>query len=149
MSEQHTPGTLGVTDETLIVTDENDDGLTYVASVYCHVVRGRSEANAKRLVAAWNACQGIDTKDLESGSVNIIQRLHDQAAKNVLTQRNTLLMTLDRLLKSDPTGAISTASDELLEQAANDENADQVVREQAAALLQARIVMADIEGGTA
>lgn len=149
MSEQHTPGTLGVTDETLIVTVEDEDGFTYVANVYRHEISARPAANAKRLVAAWNACQGIDTKDLESGSVNIIQRLHDQAAKKVLAQRNTLLMTLDRLLKSDPTGAISTASDELLEQAANDENADPVVREQADALLQARIVMADIEGGAA
>lgn len=63
----------------------------------------------------------------------------------VTAQRNTLLMAMARLMNSDP--QIATATEEELEEAANDGNEDPVVREQAGAILQARIVMADIEGG--
>lgn len=53
-----------------------------------------SEANARRLVACWNACEGIDTEDLEAGSVSIIHKLHDATAKRVLEQRDELLAAL-------------------------------------------------------
>jgi hypothetical protein len=52
------------------------------------------EETARRLVACWNACEGIDTEDLEAGSVSIIQKLHDDAAKRVLEQRDELLEAL-------------------------------------------------------
>ena len=48
---------------------------------------------------------------------------------------------LRRLLTSDPTGSIPNASDEELRFAATDENADPIVREQAAAVLQARDIL--------
>ena len=44
-------------------------------------------ANSERMAACWNACQGIDTADLNAGSVSIIQKMHDEAAKRVLAQR--------------------------------------------------------------
>lgn len=46
---------------------------------------------------------------------------------------------LSRLLDSDPNGAIATASDEVLLHATYDTQADAIVREQAAAILQARV----------
>ena len=52
-----------------------------------------------------------------------------------------LRAALHRLLNSDPTGAIATATAADLEQAANDADADPVVREQAAAVLQGRAAL--------
>ncbi len=40
------------------------------------------------------ACDGIDTADLDVGSVSIIHKLHDEAAKRVLAQRDELLVAL-------------------------------------------------------
>ncbi len=40
------------------------------------------------------ACDGIDTSDLKAGNVNIIQKLHDEAAKRALAQRDELLAAL-------------------------------------------------------
>ena len=54
------------------------------------------QANAERLVACWNACQGIDTADLKSGSVSIIQKLHDDVAQRVLAQRDELLLDMQK-----------------------------------------------------
>lgn len=71
-----------------------------------------------------------------------------QAAKDYLAsmsgQRDatgedrTLRAALERLLNSDPTGAIATASDDVLRHAAADMAAGPVIREQAASVLQAR-----------
>lgn len=44
-----------------------------------------------RIAACLSACDGIDTDDLKSGSVSIVQKLHDAAAKQVLSQRDELL----------------------------------------------------------
>lgn len=49
---------------------------------------------------------------------------------------------LSRLLNSDKEGAIATASDDVLMEATYDTQAGKVVREQAAAVLQARAVLA-------
>ena len=97
MSEKHTPGHLILEHGADIVTFE-DGRIMDVASVYCHAIDGRSEANAERLVACWNACQGIDTADLKSGSVSIIHKLHDEAAKMVLAQRDELLEVLEYVM---------------------------------------------------
>ena len=97
MSEKHTPGHLILEHGADIVTFE-DGRIMDVASVYCHAIDGRSEANAERLVACWNACQGIDTADLKSGSVSIIQKLHDDVAQRVLEQRDELLAALQGII---------------------------------------------------
>lgn len=57
-------------------------------------------------------------------------------------QIKLLREALARLLSSDPEGAIATASEDDLTEAANDASADPVVREQAASVLQARSVLA-------
>ena len=97
MSEKHTPGHLILEHGADIVTFE-DGRIIDVASAYCHAIDGRSEANAERLVACWNACQGIDTADLKSGSVSIIQKLHDDVAQRVLEQRDELLAALQGII---------------------------------------------------
>ena len=70
------------------------------------------QANAERLVACWNACQGIDTADLKSGSVSIIQKLHDDVAQRVLAQRDELLAALNLLKATDFGSNVKTADDE-------------------------------------
>jgi hypothetical protein len=52
-----------------------------------------------------------------------------------------LRSALERLLESDPDGAIANASETELCEAANDHAADPVIREQAAAILQARAAL--------
>lgn len=53
-----------------------------------------------------------------------------------------LRAALHRLLNSDPGGAIANATEDDLCEAANDFNADPVIREQAASVLQARAALA-------
>lgn len=153
MSEQHTPELLQIADDGSIGSIQTVTGISigHTFQVSAKDLRNGwpiRRANAARLVACWNACQGIDTADLKAGSVSIIQKLHDEAAQQVLAQRDELLIVLSRLLKSDPSGEIATASDELLTAAVNDESASPVVREQAAAILQARAAIANVEGGS-
>lgn len=57
------------------------------------------EDGMRRIAACWNACEGIDTEDLEAGSTSIIEKLHDQAAKAVLAQRDELLAALQVVLR--------------------------------------------------
>ncbi len=70
------------------------------------------QANAERMVACWNACQGIDTADLDVGSVSIIHKLHDEVAKLVLAQRDELLAALNLLKATDFGSNVKTADDE-------------------------------------
>lgn len=58
-----------------------------------------------------------------------------------------LVGALDRLLNSDPDGAIATASEDDLTLAANDMEADPVIREQAASVLQARAALTAAKAG--
>ncbi len=51
-------------------------------------------ATPNRLELCLSACEGIDTADLKSGSVSIIHKLHDEAAKRVLAQRDEILAAL-------------------------------------------------------
>lgn len=102
MNAQHTPGRLNVAVEIF----DNDgmpetviQGLGAAASVAVALDFGANnpcmrEANARRLVACWNACEGISTDDIEAHSVNIIHKLHDDAAKRVLSERDELLEAL-------------------------------------------------------
>lgn len=99
---QHTPGRLNVAVEIF----DNDgmpetviQGLGAAASVAVALDFGANnpgmrEANARRLVACWNASEGIDTEDLEAGSVNIIDKLHDDAARRLIAAAPDLLDAL-------------------------------------------------------
>lgn len=48
----------------------------------------------ERIGLCIDACEGIDTADLKASSVSIIHKLHDEAAKRVLAQRDDLLAAL-------------------------------------------------------
>lgn len=76
------------------------------------ICQDATEAKAKRIAACWNACQGIDTADLKAGSVSIINKLHDEAAKRVLAQRDELLAVLNLLKAADFGANVKTADDE-------------------------------------
>lgn len=89
----------------------------------------------ERMAACWNACDGVPTEELEQGKAQgLIRTIY---AKNAATQqRDTLLTAVQRLLASDQ--GIASCTDAELEAAADDPTADSEVREQAAAILQAR-----------
>ena len=95
MSGKHTQGEMSYQDKrphcngfSLFVGDQ------YVGFISDSDLRTDWNANSERIAACWNACQGIDTADLKSGSVSIIHKLHDEAAKRVLAQRDELLAAL-------------------------------------------------------
>lgn len=99
MSEQHTPELLQIADDGSIGSIQTVTGISigHTFQVSAKDLRNGwpiRRANAARLVACWNACDGIDTADLKSGSVSIIHKLHDEAAKRVLAQRGELLAAL-------------------------------------------------------
>lgn len=66
----------------------------------------------ERIGLCIDACEGIDTADLKSGSVSIIHKLHDEAAKRVLAQRDELLAALNLLKATDFGANVKTADDE-------------------------------------
>ena len=145
MSEKHTQGKLAIGCGTDIVTFQNGR-IMDVASVYCHAIDGRSEANAERLVACWNACQGIDTADLKSGSVSIIQKLHDDVAQRVLEQRDELLAALK--VFQDQCEMMESANWRKWEELASPEEFERWVKSRATHMaLQARAAIAKVEGG--
>ena len=60
------------------------------------MVQGEYLANARRLVACWNACQGVPTEVLEGGLVA------DQLWGHLTAQRGTLLAALRCAIKKAP-----------------------------------------------
>ena len=113
MSERHTQGEMVFEDKrpscngfSLFVGDQ------YVAFIGDSDSVTDAMANSERIAACWNACQGIDTADLKSGSVSIINKLHDEAAKLVLAQRDELLAALNLLKATDFGANVKTADDE-------------------------------------
>lgn len=85
MSAQHTPGRLKVF--SAYATPEirtQDDAFVANTSPY-------NEANARRLVACWNACEGIDTEYLE-GDESL-----PHYARRLMTQRDELLAALKQV----------------------------------------------------
>lgn len=74
-------------------------------------VSASQAAYLERMAACWNACEGIDTDDLEAGSVSIIEKLHDDAAKLVRSERDDLLEAMKRIAQlSYDSEAIRVAS---------------------------------------
>lgn len=64
---QHTPGKLRIDEYGGIVTPDGEKlELTGVSMPCGHVPKdAECHANARRLVACWNACEGIETDELE------------------------------------------------------------------------------------
>lgn len=92
MSSQHTAGEIryeyepGYCGELIA-----QDGMTIAA-----FVDEPSEANARRLVACWNACEGISTEHLEDDAVRKLMQDRDL----LLAQRDELLAELKKALDS-------------------------------------------------
>ncbi|HET6496837.1 MAG TPA: hypothetical protein VFH61_15885 [Thermoleophilia bacterium] len=68
MSEKHTQGELAHTPGAIwkVLRDERGNPVAEVG----YGPEALCEANARRLVAGWNACEGIPTESLETGCVN-------------------------------------------------------------------------------
>ena len=112
----------------------------------CAFVDEPSKTNAERLVACWNACDGIDTADLKSGSVSIIQKLHDDAAKRVLAQRDELLAALKSLeYANDRRAELVTSADYIKQMKTN--GMSEALEDLDIARREARAVIAKVEGG--
>jgi hypothetical protein len=92
------------------------------------------------------ACDGIDTADLKAGSVSIIQKLHDEAAQRVLSQRDELLAALKVL--QDQCEMMESANWRKWEELASPEEFERWVKSRAAHMaLQAKAAIAKVEGG--
>ena len=114
----------------------------------------QTEANARRLMACWNACEGIETYALElmTGDLSIKNQITATGkakppkptgkAVEYRRQRDELLGALRMLLLT--AGAINDAPDGLLEMAL--ESDDQETRNQANAHLCARAAIAKATG---
>jgi hypothetical protein len=78
MPDNYEPGALKVHGGDEITTVSNINEREWPRSI-AHVrpshVEWRMHSNARRLVACWNACQGIDTGDLEKGAVNVMEHM--------------------------------------------------------------------------
>lgn len=104
MSEQHTQGRVtfkedGDANHWSMLTEDGRWWLSLLANG--EQTSARQIANFRRLAACWNACDGIDTDDLDAHSVNIIHKLHDDAAKRVLSERDELLGLLTELMDTE------------------------------------------------
>lgn len=78
MPDNYEPGALKVHggDEITTVSNINErEWPRNIAHVRPSHVEWRTQSNARRLVACWNACQGIDTGDLEKGAVNVMEHM--------------------------------------------------------------------------
>ena len=62
MSDTHTQGRA-------VITDTHSDFEFVVLRIGINDINCKTEANARRLAACWNACEGLPTQDLEALSV--------------------------------------------------------------------------------
>lgn len=56
-----------------------------------------TEANARRLVACWNACENVDTDLLEDYPLGVISHAIEHGLRQMVEQRNELLDALKEL----------------------------------------------------
>lgn len=105
MSAQHTPGRLTVAVEIFDNDGMPETALQALGGAATVAVAldfgsnnpGMREANARRLVACWNACEGIDTEYLE-GDDSL-----PHYARRLMAQRDELLAELERERESRKT----------------------------------------------
>lgn len=96
MSAQHTPGRLESKTHTYGIADTGDYDSIFEIWGGEKVIawfggEDTDEANARRLVACWNACEGIDTEYLE-GDESL-----PHYARRLMTQRDELLAALEKI----------------------------------------------------
>jgi hypothetical protein len=105
MSAQHTPGRLEVAVEIFDNDGTPETALQALGGSATVAVAldfgpnnpGMREANSRRLVACWNACEGISTEALEDEAPRKLREDRDQ----ILVQRNELLELLQGVLKCE------------------------------------------------
>ena len=96
-NQQHTPGPWVVTDDFIRGTDSGNfpNGYEYVAKVsteYLDSPIDRKNANARRIVACVNSCEGINTDYLEHFGATTFNDF-----KRVKDQRDELLAALEAM----------------------------------------------------
>lgn len=113
MSAQHTQGQLLAVHEVLLLDDGSGEFLAVANLVGCD----NAEPNARRLVACWNACEGIPTEELERAiylnTASYAMRMNAEAQRDhfeALAKDNgaTIIKTACEL------GAMTAQRDELL-----------------------------------
>lgn len=104
-TEKHTQGRLEVVDSrriSIVLPNEIGGGFDSHCVALAFNTDGRldADANARRLVACWNACEGAKTEDLEALGPQFIEPVI-----KLIDQRDELLVSLERLLgKSEAEG---------------------------------------------
>lgn len=109
MSEQHTQGRLMAQVESYAIADTGDydanfniraEGNLELLATVCGC--DDDEANARRLVACWNACDGISTEALERlGTIDRARVELDVIRVQAITQRDELLEALGKIADGD------------------------------------------------
>ena len=102
MSTEHTPGRLkvgqhlGSLSSFCIHMDVGDKGRgAEIVEAVCGLSTEQRLANARRLVACWNACEGIPTEEMESKGLPLYMH------RKLISERDQLLKVLDRIEKWD------------------------------------------------
>ena len=92
MSDKHTQGRLATSESTehwgRTNAHINDADGNMLGSIWCGTTE-QNKANARRLVACWNACEGLPTAWIEGGAADILEH-----AKSLKSQRDELLAAL-------------------------------------------------------
>lgn len=110
MSAQHTPGRLAVAVEIFDNDGMPETALQALGGAATVAVAlefgpnnpGMREANARRLAACWNACEGISTEALESdGNLGNGWKLATYEMRDAIAQRDELLDLLQGVLKCE------------------------------------------------
>ncbi len=103
MSAKHTQGRLTVAGPTIQGSEDACGvplALAHMLNPYAGATGAadRVEANARRLVACWNACDGISTERLEDLGRPLLNHLIgcDERAARMVKERDELLVALER-----------------------------------------------------
>lgn len=90
----HTTGPLHVGQGNMAAIVYDKDGWAVCNAVTYHN-RGNPRENARRIAAAWNLCQGIETHDIEAANTRFAEMLRERVT--LRAERDDLLAALRRL----------------------------------------------------
>lgn len=93
----HTQGKLSISEvgSGLEAEDEQENVVFQIKAVLDGVLHEKGKSNTRRLVACWNACEGISTEILEESVVKPTLSDHTDA---IAAQRDELLAALEGML---------------------------------------------------